>query len=217
MYTRCEMSPDTEPYTENFIDNALTFISRVLLDKDMFDTMLYLDEEYGKASPLNSISKIQQIISRAKSKENIKWCLNTVRDLMDYKYMSGGELTMASLGKGKKQGVVDTWIYKRRFLEYMLTVCLETLNFKADVRDRLKEVLGNHKDYRKTFGGAAVIPADDDERDPEDDIQEDILGRDLTWLTFWPPAERAFLAFMEAPIMPPPHGPCPLAVQWDPK
>lgn len=67
-----KLSPTSEPITDSFIDAACTVASRMLIIEVVRKALALAEETYGHENPLDSVTKLQAIISKAKSAEAIR-------------------------------------------------------------------------------------------------------------------------------------------------
>ena len=64
--------------TDSFVDTALTLSRRVLSNGDLLELLLKADEADGADNPFNHYTKLQLMVSKARSDKNIHWVFNAM-------------------------------------------------------------------------------------------------------------------------------------------
>ena len=72
-----------EKVTETFCKDAVLVYDRLLNIPDLRKKCLALDDAYGKASPLNSITNMKDLVRTGKTAVLIEWLIDTMHDLLD--------------------------------------------------------------------------------------------------------------------------------------
>ena len=87
-----------EELTETFVDSALSVWSRACSIPVVLQCLKQCDEDYGHRSIFNSITKLQTIVSKAKTPDNIKWSFLMLEDRFRYQMIprSGALLSPAN-------------------------------------------------------------------------------------------------------------------------
>lgn len=111
------MSDRNEQITRSFVDMAFTVWDRAL-SKPAIQRVVLEEEEYHKDSLFNSIVKLQAIVSKASSPDNIEFCFIALHD-----YRKAGLLRPADVSQRRLEGqpkvdngkgLVDLLCYKKR-------------------------------------------------------------------------------------------------------
>jgi hypothetical protein len=166
----------SEEVTDYFVDCALTIDNRMLRVERIAKVLLQAEEVHGTRTPFDSVSKLQAIISKARTEDRIIWAVDHIYDMwqcgrtdsLSLRHLNGGQA-----GSGGK-GFVDLLNYKYELKEYLGTFLSQYLLWPA--RDQFAKALANHDDYRKHCGFPHNHPI-----------------ADLTWRAGWPAsAENAF-------------------------
>ena len=113
-------------FTAAYVDTALTVYSRILTDPVARDLVLVADEEWGQASPYNSIYRLELFTKKAGQGNDaaLHWLLAAVNDMVRNKMVDGTELSERGLsGKksgGNGRGLLDLLLFKWHALTHLL-------------------------------------------------------------------------------------------------
>ena len=103
--------------TKSFIDGAFTVWDRALSVPDI-QAVILREEEFNSASMFNTMTKLQSIISKAHSRENIEYCFYAFHDMHMANLMTTADLTRRRLeglrASDNGKGLVELVILKRR-------------------------------------------------------------------------------------------------------
>ncbi len=173
----------TEPFKVGFIDACLTVWDKILLDDYMRQSVLMLENEYGKRSPLNSIYKMQRIVDKAKTHEQRCWLINGICDWVVQGLVPPADFTFEGLvGKGKgDKGFIDLLLLKFDLLSWFATRLVHTHPFTDAVRDRMGQMSTGHAAHRAMFGTVRAAE-----------------HFDQSWLGALPPSGQALLRLTES-------------------
>lgn len=138
----------------DFIDTALTFFERVLSIPSVADLMQLADNDVK--NPFDGSTKIQAIISKASSRENIAWTFHAIWDLHKGGFLQGEGVPLRSLqgrvpGSGGK-GLVDLLVFKLQLLRHLLDHLIDPFKWSTAVKATLRTVLSSHTSYREHVG-----------------------------------------------------------------
>ena len=100
-------------FTAAFVDTALTVYRRILSDPVARDLVLEADEEWGQASPYNSIHRLELFTKKAGQGHQVMlhWMLESVNDMVRNQMVAGTELSERNLsGKAKGGAGKGFWI-----------------------------------------------------------------------------------------------------------
>ncbi len=180
---RARLSDESEPVSAAAVDAALTIHRRALSIPAVLDCIKEM--EGAGIPPLNSIFKLQVIVQKARSEDNIVWCFQAIRDKLKSDAIDKDCLTMTALGGGGKTGsgrvaFVDLLVAKRALKCHMLGEWLNKMLPSSNAM-RLRKVFDSHESYRKHICGYG-----------------DSAERDLTWAAAWPPSALQLLQLVEA-------------------
>lgn len=170
----------SEDVTDSFVDMAMTIDNRMLSNPEIAKTLMQSENDFMSHTPFNGVSKLQAIISKARSPEKILWAVQSIHD-MCLNDMKGEQVSLRYLqgtqsGAGGK-GLVDLLNLKYDIKEYIRSDLLAQYPLWGNIRAKFGSVLENHASYRSAVGAN----------------QKE--GLDLTWRASWPAsAENAFQA-----------------------
>ena len=106
-----------EKLTKSFVDMAFTVWDRALSKPDI-QAIVLQEEEYHSGSMFNKIAKLQAIVSKARTEDNIKCCFNSLHDLHLANLLSPADVTQRKLEGYPKvdngKGLVDLLCLKNR-------------------------------------------------------------------------------------------------------
>ena len=150
-------NPEEAPCTTAYVDSALTVHKR-MLSMPAIRTVLLRAEEHDMPNFLDSIVKLQAIVSKASTDTDILW---TVTLLLDFYYSNAIYLeqigTRALQGKTHNsggKGLVDLLVYKRECLKYLTTEWLDSLAFPSDIKATIRETCNTIEHFRAKCGYA---------------------------------------------------------------
>ncbi len=70
-----------ETVTDSFVDQAMTFDARMLSNDVVATILLDCDDKFGLQTPFNGTTKLQAIVSKARTPEKITWCVASIADM----------------------------------------------------------------------------------------------------------------------------------------
>jgi hypothetical protein len=95
-----------------------------------------MDAEYGAASPLNSVYKLQAVIGKAKAKNGIHWALCSVLDSVRMGFAEASDYSIKKL----RSGAVDMFLMKQKLLHHLCHDFLDTHPFPATSKQKVRAV-----------------------------------------------------------------------------
>ena len=69
-----------EQITTNYISEAVRLYKGLLSNKKVAELLARMDEEWGKDNPLNSVTKLSNLLSKTKTPETAAWFLEALHD-----------------------------------------------------------------------------------------------------------------------------------------
>ncbi len=119
-----------------------------------------------------TITKLLDIAIRCRhSEDKMTWVFASLEDRLKAGAMEPGELTSSAIKcrtPGSSKAILELLLLKKSALDYFLTVFLDTRNFGAECKQKVRNVFETHESYRR-------------ERPLEGTA-------DTTWMAFWPPS-----------------------------
>ena len=143
-----------EEISPTWIQNAVKIQNNILSDKDVRNVVLWMEGEYGKSNPLNSIYALEAIVSTTKTREDILWVLDMMTHGLKFLGMTAAEFSSRNLGNKKGKGIVHLFLFKKMLLEYLNT-WLVSHRFGEEQRAMLSQLL-TPESYRKCCGAAGM-------------------------------------------------------------
>ena len=149
------LSATSEPITDNFVDNALTISSRLLSIPVVRTALLGLDEAHELNNPLDGITKLHTIITKAKDDHSIEWATLLIIDFFQSGALKSDQVGLRALQgaseKGRGKGLVELMLYKREVLKVLLDHMNE-LELPCDVKSTLWSMTTSIATYRAKAG-----------------------------------------------------------------
>jgi hypothetical protein len=108
-----------------------------------------MDNNWGKQSPLNSITKLSNIHTKCRNNvENIRWVLAMIKDRIASSQSSLGDSWSVDALTGdhdkSRKGLVDLFLYKRDMGMYLLGPVLESHAFQSEAKEMLRAIFKTH-------------------------------------------------------------------------
>lgn len=146
---------DSEPVSENMIDNILTLWNRGLSNASVMSAVLDCDARFGHNSPFDSILKMTVMVQKSGSLAAIKWVFQSIADLT----RSGaivGSISKAQLGVGSSGGgqihLVHMLTMKLTLRDSILDSFLDRLQVTTGFKASMRKAFASHGTYRETCG-----------------------------------------------------------------
>ena len=113
-----------------------------------------MDGEWGKSSPLNSVTKLSAIHNKTKGRVNYSaWVVMMVRDriLSGQSSLQDGwsEALLTGERDRSNKGIIDLYMYKYDMKFYLLGPLLEMHAFQSEAKDMLRAIFKDHRTYRE--------------------------------------------------------------------
>ena len=184
---KVQWSPGNEPFSDSWIDEALTAFTRALCNDRVRNVIAWCDEAFGHSSPFNSVYKMSAVIKRAGTPEKIEWVYLGITDAIRAGLLNCDDFSVRSLvGQGGTRGLVDLFTMKHGLLKHLLHTTVQSLKFPTSVKAALVDRLGSHESYRKFVAPYPVIGCG----------AVEIV--DLSWKSGWRNSADQMLSFVEA-------------------
>ena len=149
---QCDSSA-SERITESFVDTAMKLYNR-LFTPDTLAIIMQAADRYGKASPFNSASSLEQITMKGKSQEKMIWIMRSIMDSLDHLPNEFGvqNFTFRMLkGVSGAVGYIQLCLAKLDLMDHFVSTVL--CKFPRDsFKDFVKVNLLGHETFRKHCG-----------------------------------------------------------------
>ena len=158
------LSTESEAVTSTFIIQTSVVYNNILKDPKNLAILRSLSEKYGHNSPLNSITKLNTVLTKCEKQANmITWCLEMIRDVVDSGMVDVGEISNRALkdGAGGHKGLVDLFVIKKHLLSYLLRTDVDVRlrgSGSSKRRDEIVDMLSSHAKYRAKLNPIGTEP-----------------------------------------------------------
>ena len=176
----------SENVTKSFIESAFPVFTSMLSDSPTLDLLRQGTDEWGTAAPLNSVYKMQLVVTRAEKDTGlIQWIVAKIHDECKSGLYAPAEFTFKflKLGMGSSKGHLDLVIMKHRLLHHCLYSDLPTRCRDNTINTKVVKCLKDLVSYRTNV---APLGADADV--------------DMTWKASLPPSVKKALTLYETLI-----------------
>lgn len=155
-----QFADTSETITASWVDQAVTVYNRIYEVPEARDIIARADQEFLTDSPLDSLSKLQVVVSKSRTEDVIIWSLASIYDY--WKHGSRAEpLTWRMLAGAKmKTGFLDLAMYKFEMKKYFMTSWLETMTWGEALKTLFRQTLATHQKYR-AWNGSARCPVEE--------------------------------------------------------
>ncbi|CAK0865292.1 unnamed protein product, partial [Prorocentrum cordatum] len=153
--TKSKLADSQEEITFSFVDSALTVWSRALSIPSVLHAVRQLDESHSHRSLFDSITKLQTIISKAKTEENIEYVFLALADAFIHKMIVTLPLReLQGYGAGQMgKGVIDEVLFKRDVKQWMRQEWLTRLKAITNAeKDIIRDVTRDFATLREKCG-----------------------------------------------------------------
>ena len=125
----------SEKFTFHMLDSALSISNRMLSSTVALEALQTIENLSASRSnsPLNSISKLQVVLNKCKTKEGIEWFFQMVVLGLKQNYVKEKDLVQASLQKSTCALI----LMKHDFLNYFIKTFMPRHNFHQETREAL--------------------------------------------------------------------------------
>ena len=139
-----------------FIDSSMTIWDRILQHDGPRATILALENEFGRRSPFDSLTKLQKLCDRAKRPDAITFLVDGIADAAFHGLYSPNEFTGTFLyGKPNgEKGYYDVLNLRLDILEHLAYVFAPKHNFSDAALKHLTSLVRGPSAYRAMFGGS---------------------------------------------------------------
>ena len=117
------------------------------------------DEEFGKKTPWDSVTKLEWVHKKAgtcvATRRRIVWQLAAVNDLVRTRQAASGELSIIGLsgkGRGGGRGMLDLLLFKLDLLDEFMNNQCDKCGITNDAKTTIKDALDSHSIHRQTVG-----------------------------------------------------------------
>ena len=177
-----QLSARSEKLTPGWVDSACTFLNRMYIIPQVAKLLQEADELLAGTNPLEGTTKLQAIISKARTSDKICLVVESIMDAHRAGFYSTPPPVSFFLGQqpgscGK--GLVDLILFKWDVARYILDDWSPTRPFRAEALVEMKRVLHRIETYRKQCG----YPSD---------------RRDMTFRAGWAPSSEELFTLVES-------------------
>lgn len=159
-FAKITLAKSSESFTEGFIEAAM------LTDKNIFNskeqTALHIlqdwDEQFGMFGPFNSVYKLEALIQKSKTPQNIVWVLRTIQDGLTVRTLVPGAITV----NGLKMVTVPLALMKQSLLHELLYTYLDSKPFTSAARQMIRAKMKDHATVRSSISQDLVVTNDVD-------------------------------------------------------
>ena len=119
---------NSEKFADGFVDAAMTVNNRILTIPACRELLTKLDSEMGTNGPLNSVYKLQAIVSKGRTPALIESIISSLVFGFECGYYESEDLSVSKL----RNGMVELMLLKKGMLSYFMDVTFHELNFPPD-------------------------------------------------------------------------------------
>ena len=133
-----------EAMTKTFVDNCITVYERVLKHNELLGLILAQSEVWDK------LNKLHILVFRATTRENIKWTLEMISDILRRKAMDAEDMSGRQLkGWDGDKGLIHLLLGKRALRDQVLLFAQKEFNgWQPETHVKLREVSADIGTYR---------------------------------------------------------------------
>ena len=172
------MAKTSEPMNRGFVDAVLTIEKRLFSLEECRAVLSEIDQMDilpGKCHPLDSVYKMNTIVTRGRSEVYITWILHVLLDGLKMEFLTADEITVSKLS----QVHCDVAILQLDFYSWFMKF-LERHHFQHDKVEVIRKSLASHKACRQLLTNYPKEKAPD-----------------ITWQNTWPESHLLALHFGE--------------------
>ncbi len=149
------LSERAEPITKSWVETAFNVWDRAL-SKPTIQAVVLAEEAHHDKSIFNATQKMQAIISKARTPQDIEWCFLMLHDMHRAGHISSSDTSLRALQGQLKtdsgKGILDLLLTKRRLLAHMLDETIAKSALRDCEKTTIREVLSGPHQYRKYNG-----------------------------------------------------------------
>ena len=175
---------ESEPISDGLVDHSCTINNRMLSIPEIRGMLLIAEELPPKTNPLEGTSKLQHVISKARTPKRIETAVEMILDHRRGGIMPNQPPVSAFAGTASGaggKGLVELVIHKHETAQYLVTVKLQSLSVDAHVKVVMPEVFSSCAAYRQKCG-----------------YPGDAQYGQLSWRAGWSKGAEAFYTLVEA-------------------
>eukprot|EP00959_Pyramimonas_sp_CCMP1952_P246174 5145608-Pyramimonas_sp.AAC.1 len=174
------LADSSEPMNKSFVDCCLTIESRLMSIASCRSVLRAFEEESPNMvnTPLNSVYKLNAIISKARVPEDIEWTMQALYDGFKMGYIHIGEFSVVKLS----QILCSCALLQKEFKEGVFRF-IDKHHFKSEFNAKIREYLSSHSKCRQTLTNR-----------PGDAVN------DIAFLSAWPQSSAMILTLAESII-----------------
>ena len=150
--SKLRLSSLSEPITKSLVDSAFTIWDRALAVPSIQEVVL-AEEAFKENSLFNATQKLQQIISKSQTAENIQWSFQLLHYYHKAGFITTEDCSVRRLAGGRKDqqgaGLIDIITFKKRILSYYIDVVLPKQQMPSEHREAFRETCQSISQYRK--------------------------------------------------------------------
>ena len=150
--SRLRLSSSSEPISKSLVDSAFTIWDRALSVPSIQEVVL-AEEAFKENSIFNATQKLQQIISKAQTAENIEWSFQMLHHYHVAGFITAEDCSVRSLRGGRQDqqgaGLIDVITFKKRILSYYIDVLLPKQQMSSEHREAFRETCQSIAQYCK--------------------------------------------------------------------
>ena len=158
----------------------LTVHARFLCDAALDQALLAAEEARGPDNCWNSVSKLQECVSRGRTLENIKWFVFSIEDQILSGKLKDKEITQTAIRSQSAKSLSDPILLQLKLKKFLLGEWLDGKDCPPYVKAKAREVFASHSSYRALWAPSA----------------SDTVTVDTSWLSTWPKAGRDLFSFL---------------------
>ena len=120
----------SEPMAVATIDSALTIANRVLTSPRSLAVLTWCEENMGPSyNPWSKIYKLQEVVSRASTSENIDWVFESITDSVRMSFLEARDISVRNIGDRGTKSLAGCALLKLGLLDYFLGEFLRSSKF----------------------------------------------------------------------------------------
>ena len=154
---RLHLAQQSEKITDSLCEMALSVNSRLVkAAPDVFQCLLDFDESEGMHNPLDAVTKLQALVTKAGTKENLQFMVPLLIDLYKSGALPAEKCTVRALkgagtGSQVNKGTCDVLLMKQDLLESLLRWSAEE-PFPGAIVNQMRRITISIPEFRKHCG-----------------------------------------------------------------
>ncbi|CAK0907973.1 unnamed protein product, partial [Prorocentrum cordatum] len=156
--SKLNMAQTSDKITDGFVDKALTISSRVLNIPKVRKLLQEADGWAHGNNPLDSVTKLQLVVDKAKTAPMIEWSVELILDLAKSGALSAEQCGTRAIegklpGQGGK-GLVDLMMFKLDLKNYLLSTVLDSKHWDSSHKEVIRIAFDSLESTREKTGHA---------------------------------------------------------------